>query len=165
MGTSRKPPQDWREARRLRALELKQQGWKQRDIAAAFGVTEGAVSQWLKRAAEGGVEALRRRDGRGAKPKLKSEQLKRLVDCLEQGAKTFGFADAVWTQPRVAWLIEREFGVKYHPSHVGRLLKQVGWSRQQPQLRASQRDETVIAHWHSETWPQLEKKRARKVGR
>jgi transposase len=165
MRTSSKPPQDWREARRIRALELKQQGWKQRDIAAAFGVTEGAVSQWLKRAAAGGVEALRRGDGRGAKPKLQSEQWKRLIECLEQGAKAFGFADEVWTQPRVAWLIEREFGVKYHPSHVGRLLKQLGWSRQQPLIRASQRDEAAISRWSSETWPQLEKKRVRRAGR
>jgi transposase len=165
MRASTKPPQDWREARRIRALELKQQGWKQRDIAAAFGVTEGAVSQWLKQAAEGGVEALRRREGRGAKPRLTSEQWKRVVALLEQGAKRFGFADEVWTQPRVAWLIEHEFGVKYHPSHVGRLLKQLGWSRQQPVIRASQRDEAAIADWHSLTWPQLEKKRVRKAGR
>jgi predicted transcriptional regulator len=39
-------PTDWREGRRLRAWELQQQGWKQKDIAAALGVTPGAVSQW-----------------------------------------------------------------------------------------------------------------------
>jgi hypothetical protein len=45
---STKTPQlDWREwgeGRRRRAWELKQQGWKQQDIAAALGVTPGAVS-------------------------------------------------------------------------------------------------------------------------
>jgi len=40
---------DWREGRRRRAWELKQQRWKQQDVAAALGVTPGAVSQWLKR--------------------------------------------------------------------------------------------------------------------
>jgi transcriptional regulator with XRE-family HTH domain len=34
-------------------------GWKQKDIAEALGVTKGAVSQWLKRAREGGIDALR----------------------------------------------------------------------------------------------------------
>lgn len=43
---------EWREGRRLRAFELKQQGWNQREIANALGVTEGAVSQWMKRARE-----------------------------------------------------------------------------------------------------------------
>ncbi len=42
-------PADWREWRRLRALHLKQQGWYQRDIAAALGVSEDTVSRWLAR--------------------------------------------------------------------------------------------------------------------
>jgi len=50
---------DWREGRRLRAFELKEQGWKQTEIADALGVTEGAVSQWMKRARQEGVQALR----------------------------------------------------------------------------------------------------------
>jgi hypothetical protein len=33
-------PDDWREWRRLRAWPLKQQGWYQRDIAQALGVSE-----------------------------------------------------------------------------------------------------------------------------
>ena len=47
---------DWREGRRIRAWELKKEGWKQRDIAQALGVSAGAVSQWLKRGQEGGVD-------------------------------------------------------------------------------------------------------------
>src|SRR3954464_11392569 len=50
---------DWREGRRLRALELKERDWKQTEIADALGITEGAVSQWMKRAREEGVEGLR----------------------------------------------------------------------------------------------------------
>jgi predicted transcriptional regulator len=41
--------------RRLRAWTLAQEGWKQREIAAALGATEGAVSQRLSRAQAGGV--------------------------------------------------------------------------------------------------------------
>jgi DNA-directed RNA polymerase specialized sigma24 family protein len=60
---------DWREGRRRRAWELKEQGWKQQDIAAALGVTPGAVSQWLSRARQGGVEALRRHPAAGPTPR------------------------------------------------------------------------------------------------
>ena len=42
-------PRDWREWRRLRALHLKQEGWYQRDIAEALGVSEVSVSRWLGR--------------------------------------------------------------------------------------------------------------------
>ncbi len=53
--------QDWQEARRLRAWELKKQGWKQKEIAATLGVSQSAVSQWLQKARHGGPEALRSR--------------------------------------------------------------------------------------------------------
>jgi predicted transcriptional regulator len=54
---------DWREGRPLRAFELKQLGWSQQRIAEALGVSKGAVSQWMKRARDGGgVEALQSAD-------------------------------------------------------------------------------------------------------
>ena len=59
----RQAPADYREYRRQRAWELKQAGRKQKDIAAALGVSEGAVSGWVKQARQGGVEALGRRHG------------------------------------------------------------------------------------------------------
>jgi len=85
--TTTSPPRDWREARRLRAWELKQQGWPQRTIAAALGVTPGAVSQWLKRASAGGVEALRNRIRPGPTPRLTPEQRVRIPELLARGAE------------------------------------------------------------------------------
>ena len=52
-------PKDWKEARRLQGWHLMQQGWSQCEIAEALGVSEAAVSQWVKRGCEGGPEALR----------------------------------------------------------------------------------------------------------
>jgi transposase len=59
---------DWRAGRRRRAWESKEAGWKQQDIAVALGVTAGAISQWLKRAREHGVKALRRHPAPGRQP-------------------------------------------------------------------------------------------------
>ena len=121
--------QDWREGRRLRALELKAQGWSQRRIAEALGVTEGAVSQWVKRAREGGgVEALRHRRPPGRPAKLTGEQRAQVPVLLAKGAEAHGFIGAVWTTARVAVVLERTFGVRYDPSHVGRLLRRLKWS-------------------------------------
>lgn len=155
-------PRDWREARRLRAWELKQEGWKQKDIAEALGVSDGAVSQWLKQAREGGVGALRSNPAPGPTPKLSDEQLEKLPGLLAKGARHFGFREDVWTQPRAAWLIQRELGVRYHPAHVGRLLKRLEWSRQKPVQRATQRDEEAIERWRTEKWLELEKKPEKK---
>lgn len=149
---------DWREGRRLRAWELHLIGWKQQAIATALGVTQGAVSQWLKRAREGGVAALYRRPAPGAAPRLSVEQRAQLPGLLTRGAEAFGFVGDVWTQPRVAAVIRREFGVCYHPSQVGRILRACGWSRQKPVKRASQRDEAAIERWRQEEWPGIKKK-------
>jgi transposase len=148
----------WREGRRFRAYELHEQGWKQKDIAAALGVTPGAVSQWLKRAREeGGIVALRRRLVPGPSSRLTVEQRAKLPELLSQGAEAQGFRGAVWTQPRVAALIKQQFGVTYSARQVGRLLAQLGWSRQKPERRATQRDETAIHEWQAKTWPALKK--------
>ena len=153
---------DWREGRRRRAWELKEQGWKQQDIAAALGVTPGAVSQWLKRAREQGVEALRRHPAPGRQPRLTPEQVAQLPGLLAQGSEAYGFRDQVWTCRRVADVIRRTFGVAYHPAHVSRLLHAIRHSVQRPVERATQRDEAAIAAWWQERWPALEKKRPRK---
>ena len=155
---------DWREGRRRRAWELKEQGWKQQDIAAALGVSGGAVSQWLKRAREQGVEALRRHPAPGRQPRLTSEQLAQLPALVERGPEAYGFRGQVWTCRRVAEVIRRTFGVAYHPAHVSRLLHAVRHSVQQPRTRAAQRNEAAIQAWWRERWPALEKKPPTKAG-
>jgi len=141
----------------LRAWELHQLGWKQALIAQALGVSQAAVSQWLKRAQSDGRHALHAHPAPGRQPLLSPAQLAQLPRLLAQGAEAFGFLGAVWTRRRVAQLIKEQFGVSYHPRHVGRLLKQIGWSPQRPSVRASQRDEAQIAAWYHERWPALKK--------
>src|SRR5258708_6707108 len=93
---------DWREERRKRAWALQQQGWLQKDIAAALGVSEGAVSQWLTRAREQGVEALKRRPPPGMTPRLSREQRAQIPLLLAHGAPTYGFAGEGGTAKPVA---------------------------------------------------------------
>ena len=154
---------NWREGRRFRAFELHQKGWRQKDIAEALGVSKGAVSQWVKRAREGGIEALRHRKSPGAPPRLTWEQRARLLQLLAQGAQSFSFQGDLWTQPGVAEVIRREFGVSYDPSQVGRILKQCGLSLQKPLRRAIQPDETAIQHWKEQRWPVLKKRRSQRI--
>src|SRR5579864_3423229 len=118
-------PTDCREWRRLRALQLKQRGWFQCDIAEALGVTEETVSRWLARARDGGPEALRARPRPGHPAKLSPEQKRLLPEFLWHGPEAYGFHGQVWTRARIALVIKEEFGVRYHKGHVGRLLQQL----------------------------------------
>jgi transposase len=126
-----KRPCDWREARRLRAWELKAQGWKAIRIAEALGVSRSAVSQWFKIAEAEGVEALYSRKASGPKPRLSEEQLQQLPVLSDKGPEAHGFGGDVWTCKRVGRVIERHFGVSYTPQNVGKLLRKIGWSRAQ----------------------------------
>lgn len=103
-------PMDWREGRRLRAWELKQQGWSQKAIAEALGVTQGEVSQWMQRVAKGGKEGLKRQPPPGPAPRLSEEQRAQLPDLLTKGAEHYGFLGEVWMQDRVRAVIQQVFG-------------------------------------------------------
>lgn len=149
----------------MRAWDLHQEGWSGKDIAAALAVSKGAVSGWLKRVREGGIEALRRHPAPGPAPKLTAEQRAQLPAILAKGAEAYGFIGSVWTTPRVATVIKRTFGVGYHPAHVSRLLRQQGLSVQKPIKRASQRDEAAVRAWQTETWPALQAKPRPKTAR
>jgi transposase len=151
-------PRDWKEARRFRALDLKQAGWSQQEIAEVLGVTKGAVSQWMSAVEANGVEALYARPRPGGPTKLTIPQRTLLPDLLTHGAEAYGFRGNVWTCARVAKVIEWEFGVVYHPAHVSRILKELQWTPQKPIERASQRNETLIEHWRTEVWPELKKR-------
>jgi transposase len=150
-------PTNWKEARRFQAWQHHQKGWSQRRIAEALGVSEAAVSQWMRRAREGSLEALRHRPPPGAPRRLSADQIARLPTLLHRGAEAYGFRGQVWTCSRIAAMMHLEFGVSYHPVHVGRLLKALRWSPQKPARRARQRDEAAITRWREETWPALKR--------
>lgn len=104
-----------------------------------------------------GEKGLRGKVAAGPEQRLTAEQLEQLPALLKQGAEAHGFRGVVWTTQRVAELIKRQFGVNYHPAHTSRLLKRLNYSVQQPEERATQRDEAAIAVWKEERWPELKK--------
>jgi transposase len=145
-------------------LHLAQRGWSQHDIAAALGVSRMSVSRWLARARDGGPDALRAHPSPGAPPKLSAAQKAHIPEFLWHGAEAYGFRGEVWTCARIAQVIEEELGVRYHKSHVGKPLRELGWTPQAPIRRALQRDEEAICRWRAEVWPEL-RRRARRERR
>lgn len=157
------PPRDWLEGRRLRAWALHEQGWTGQKIAEALGVTPGAVSQWLKRVREGGgPAALRRRVAAGPTPKLSPAQRAQVPNLLAKGAAAYGFTGNVWTTARIAAVIAVHLGVRYHPAHISRLARALGWTVQVPAVVATQRDEAAVRRWREEQWPALKRGRSRR---
>ena len=148
------------EARRLHALSLLQQGLAPVEVARRLGVDRRSVRRWKATARTGGRDAVRARPVPGRPPKLDASDRRRLEQLLLRGAHAAGFATDLWTCPRVATVIRREFGVRYHVDHLGRLLRRLGWSPQKPERRARERDEVAIRRWRRVELPRIKKKPA-----
>jgi transposase len=157
MSKSKTRISDWKEQRCSHAVELKHQGWRQTEIAIALKVSKGAVSQWVTQAKRQGKEILCALPHNGRPAELTAEEKRMLPDLLLQGTEAYGLRGSVWTCPRVQKVIEIEFDVSYHRSHVARLLKELHWTAQQPIERATQRNEAKIARWRKEIWLEMKK--------
>lgn len=152
------------EVRRRIAARMLQQGKGVREVAGLVGASPSSVSRWKAALEEGGPEALAAKPHPGRSPRLTPEQKEALAFILRQGPTAAGFATDLWTLPRVAQVIERHFGVKYHPGHVWYILRDLGWSAQKPERRARERDEAAIEQWRKEAWVWIKKKPASEVG-
>ena len=106
MGASDVVPNNWREWRRLRAVQLKHEGWYQRHIAEALGISEVTVSKWLARARDDGIESLLAHPGPGHPSGLSPAQRAMIPEFLWHGPEPYGFRGQVWNCARVAKVIE-----------------------------------------------------------
>jgi transposase len=146
------------EERRLTGGRLLKAGrLSQAEIARELGVSRAAVSGWAKQLAAGGLRALRCRKAPGGPGKLTAVQKAKLKRLLKRGARAAGFETERWTLGRVRTVIQQEFGVTYHVSYLSQLLHQLGWSRQQPLPRATEREEDLIRAWLTQDWPRIKK--------
>jgi len=96
---------------------------------------------------------LRHQPPLGAPARLSPEQREQIPALLAKGAPAYGFDGDLWTAKRVAVVIAETFGVRYHPTHVSRLLKQLNWTPQLPTSQATQRNADAVDSWYAERWP------------
>src|SRR5215212_5112 len=147
------------EERRLAAAALVREGrLSQAEIARQLGVSRASVSRWAATLAQQGRRGLAARARTGRPPRIDPRAWARLGRLLDRGAMAVGFATERWTLKRIAALIEREFGVHYHPRYLERPLKAHGFSVQCPATRAKERDELVIAVWPKREWVALKRR-------
>ncbi|MBN1440271.1 MAG: IS630 family transposase [Anaerolineales bacterium] len=153
-------PRDFQEMERvrIRAIRLLQKGMRQSEVARKLGVTKQAVFRWKSIWENGGLNALRFPGRAGRKPELEPEQLIELERELLKGPKAHGYITELWTGRRVRGLIKKLFGVEYHPNHMWRLMRSMGWSCQRPTGRARERDEAATRRWRKNVWTRIKKR-------
>ena len=138
----------------MRAVQLVKQGESPTVVARVLGVTPTSVHRWRRMARHRG--GLRAKPAPGRPRRMSDQQLRHLRILLRQGAVVHGWSNQWWTAGRVAILIERHFGVRYHPEHVRKLVRQrLHWTSQKPQKHARERNDEEVEHWIAMEWPRV----------
>ncbi len=159
MPTLTRPRRDFAglEARRFAAADLFRHGHAQATIVQRLHVSRQTASRWFHAWHRLGRAALKAAGRAGRKPRLDESSLRQVEATLLRGPKASGFTTDLWTLPRISRVIARTTGVAYHPGHVWKLLRRMGWSRQRPARRAQEQDPAVTARWLKARWPQVKK--------
>lgn len=143
--------------RRTRAAKLFAEGATQAEVARRIRVSRVSSMRWYRAWRKGGRPALAVARRLGRPVRLTEGQLARVEVQLLKGPMVHGCRTDLWTLPRMAMVIERETGIRYHPGHVWRVLRKIGWSLQRPAKQARERDEAAIRSWRKRSWPRLKK--------
>jgi transposase len=152
------------ERRRRRAVALVQEGHGIREVALMVGSSSSAVVRWRDTYQARGEEGLRAKPRQGAKRwKLSPRQRGRLAKRLLKGPLSHGYRTELWTLRRVAEVIERHFGISYHPHHGWHVLRPMGWRRRKPERKAREADDEAVERWRREDWPRLKKRRTKRA--
>src|SRR3954447_6567843 len=155
----------YRVAKRLRAVVLNSEGHTSGELANILPAPRSKVSEWLQRYQAEGVDGLLEGYRSGRPAELSEKQKQQLGDILDSGPVAYGLDTGLWTSPRIAWIIEQEFGVQYHPGHVRKLLHTWGFSVQRPRRVLVRADAAAQDRWHRRTYPALKKKHNPNTGR
>lgn len=150
--------------RRFRAAKLFARGLSKAEVSRRLGVSAQSAGRWHALWQTRGIAGLRKAGRAGRKPRLVSSQLREIEVTLRRGPQALGYDTPLWTAPRIADLIQRQTGVRFHSDHVYRLLQKLGWSCQRPVGRALERDERAIRNWKRQRWPAIKKKLSAKTG-
>jgi transposase len=123
-------------------------------IARILGVTPSSLHRWRRLARQDhGLDA---KPTPRAKRRLTDSQLSELEGLLDQRATAHGFPNELWTAARVAQLIHRHFGVRYHPDYILRLLRRrLGWTCHKPQRQPRERNDKEVERWKADEFPRI----------
>jgi transposase len=127
------------------------------EVAEIVAASVSSVRRWWRSVKKGGLMALKAKPHPGRKPRLNMKQKQRLMKILLAGSRKAGYRTDLWTCPRVAEVIAKNFRVTYHSAHVWKILRSLGMTCQKPEQRARERDEGGICRWRERKWPRIKR--------
>lgn len=147
-----------RVALRLQAILLSLKSYTSGEISNLLHVHRTRVHAWIRAWNNFGEEGLWEGHRSGRPEKLSNEDLEKLTDIIDSGPSAYGLDTGVWTSVIIKEIIIDEFGVEYHPGHIRKLLKKIGFSVQRPTTKLMGGDPAAQRKWVRYTYPNLKKK-------
>jgi transposase len=142
---------------RISGIVMSLEGHTTGEIANTLKVHRSTVPLWIDHWNRYGEEGLWEGQRPGRPCGLQAEERERLCDILDSGPVAYGLETGIWTSPLLRQIIGEEFGQDYHPGHIRKMLKQLGYSVQRPTTRLVQADRQQERKWVRYTYPNLKK--------
>lgn len=150
-------------ASRIQGLLLVSEGMGERRAAQIVGVGRRTLQDWIFRFRQNGLKGLVKGPYLGRRPKLSPDQLRELAQLIERGPENAGLDTGVWTAPLVARMVNKLFGIRYHPDHMRKILRRLGFTVQLPRRELSRADPVDQSRWLTQELAVLKKKSSRSV--
>lgn len=144
------------ERQRRLAVTRVHEGIKPAQVAKFLGIHPSSVRKWWKAFRQQGAVGLTAKPHPGRPPKLTPAREGQVLNWLRKNPTSFGFATELWTASRVAQVIERKFGIQFHPRYLNAWLSERHISPQKPQRQPRERDDDAIRRWLRYRWPCLQ---------
>jgi transposase len=97
---------------RVQIVLMAHRGRKHPDIAADTGTSQRTVQRWLNAYLDGGVDRLRPRKAKGAKPRLTADLVPVIRQWVIEGPAEQGLDRANWTYPELADHLYKTKGIR-----------------------------------------------------
>jgi transposase len=141
--------------RRIQALLAIVDGHAVAEVAAAMGLSEQAIRDYVTHFILRGIASLVYQRPPGRPPKLTKTQRKELSNLIAAGPEAAGYESGCWSAVLIQDLIRQHFGVEYHPQYICALLDTLGFSFQKARFVSDHLDEAARQAWGATTWPTI----------
>lgn len=141
--------------KRIHALLQLAAGQSVKEVAALLGLGDQTVRDYLAGCLRQGLASLVYRRAPGRPPKLTKTQRREVAELITAGPEAAGYATGCWSAVLLQDLIERRFGVAYHPHYLCQLLKTLGFSFQKARFVSDHLNEAARRVWLEQTWPTI----------
>jgi transposase len=141
--------------KRIHALLALAQGQSVREVAEMLSLGEQTVRAYRNQYLCKGMASLVYKAPPGRPSKLTKTQRQQLAEWIKASPQGSGYTSGCWNTPMIQDLIQRHFGVVYHPHDIATLLKHMGFSSQKARFVSDHLSEAKRLAWRQTRWPKI----------